>query len=120
MTGKITNGSGSIGGSGDEILIDTSQTVTHNSDGNKSMSISASITLDITWSGTKIGTISGSDTMTLTKIPRQTTITTFTVSKRDETSFTFNWKTADTIDYVWYSTNNGTNWAGYDVTDGTS
>lgn len=120
IDGQNHEWSGSVGGSGDKTLIDTSQTVTHNSDGNKSISISASITLDITWSGSKIGTISGSDTMTLTKIPRQTTITTFTVSKRDETSFTFNWKTADTIDYVWYSTNNGSSWTGYDVTDGTS
>lgn len=58
--------------------------------------------------------------VTLEGIPRYTTITSFTVSKRNETSFTFNWNTADTIDYVWYSTNDGSSWAGYDVTDGTS
>ena len=58
--------------------------------------------------------------ITLDTIPRYTSITSFTVSKRNETSFTFNWGTADTIDYVWYSTDNGSNWTGYDVTDGTS
>lgn len=61
-----------------------------------------------------------SDTYVLPTIPRYTSITSFTVSKRNETSFTFNWKTADTIDYLWYSTNNGSSWTGYDVTDGTS
>ena len=58
--------------------------------------------------------------VTLETIPRYTSITNFTVSKRNETSFTFNWSTADTVDYVWYSTNNGSSWTGYDVTDGTS
>lgn len=58
--------------------------------------------------------------ITLETIPRQTSISSFTVSKRNETSFTFNWQTADTIDYLYYSTDNGSNWAGYDVTDGTS
>ena len=57
---------------------------------------------------------------TLTQIPRQTSITKFTVSKRNETSFTINWQTADIIDYVWYSTNNGSSWTGYNVADGTS
>ena len=60
------------------------------------------------------------DTIAMTTIPRQTSITGFSVSKRNETSFTFNWSTADTIDYVWYSTNNGGSWTGYDVSDGTS
>ena len=58
--------------------------------------------------------------ITLENIPRYTSITSFTVSKRNETSFTFNWGTADIIDYVYYSTDNGSNWTGYDVTDGTS
>jgi len=58
--------------------------------------------------------------VTLDTIPRYTSITNFAVSKRNETSFTFNWSTADTIDYAWYSTDNGSNWTGYDVTDGTS
>jgi len=58
--------------------------------------------------------------ITLDNIPRYTSITSFTVAKRNETSLTFNWSTADTVDYVYYSTDNGSNWTGYDVTDGTS
>lgn len=121
IDGQEFEWSGSIGGSGDKTLIEFKDiTVEHNSDGNKSIEIAASIDLNITWSGSYIGTISGNDTMNLTKIARRTSITSFTVSKRNETSLTFNWKTADTIDYVWYSTNNGSSWTGYDVSDGTS
>ena len=60
------------------------------------------------------------DIVTLETIPRYTTITSFSVSKRNETSLTFNWQTADTVDYIWYSTDWGTTWKGVDVTDGTS
>lgn len=59
-------------------------------------------------------------TLSLSTIPRETSITTFNVNQRDETSFTFVWQTADIIDYAWYSTDNGSTWAGYDVSDGTS
>jgi len=52
--------------------------------------------------------------------PAYTSITSFTVAKRSETTVTYNFTTADTVDYVWYSVNNGSNWTGYDITDGTS
>ena len=90
--------------------------IAHNSDGTKTIAVSGSFTDN----GNYLGSATASGNLTLTTIPRQTTITSFTVSKRNETSFTFNWGTADTIDYVWYSTNNGSSWTGYDVTDGTS
>lgn len=94
-------------------------TVSHNNDGTGSVNIAGSVTGP---SGTSLAgnTSSGNQTVTLDTIPRYTTITSFTVSKRNETSLTFNWKTADTIDYAWYSTNNGSNWTGIDVTDGKS
>lgn len=75
VNGTTYNWSGTIGGSGDKVLINKTQTVTHNSDGRKSISIQAQIDLNITWSGSWVGTISGSDTMTLTYIPRQATLT---------------------------------------------
>lgn len=90
--------------------------IAHNSDGTKTIAVGGSFTDN----GNYLGSATASGNLTLTTIPRQTTITSFTVSKRNETSFTFNWGTADTIDYVWYSTNNGSSWTGYDVTDGTS
>ena len=53
-------------------------------------------------------------------VPRYASISSFSVAKRDETSVTFNWKTNATVDYVWYSTNNGSSWTGYNTPDGTS
>lgn len=111
--------SGTIGGSGDKTLISKTQTVTHNTDGTKSISISASIDLDISWSGSQIGTISGSATMALTKIPRYATISQ-SLNNKTETSIVMNWSSDSIIDYIWYSTNNGSSWSGVDVTDGTS
>lgn len=109
--------SGTIGGSGDKTLISKTQTVTHNTDGTKSISIAASIDLDITWGGVSIGTISGSGTMTLTKIPRYATVTQ-SLAARTETTISMNWTSDSTIDYIWYSTNNGSSWVGINITDG--
>lgn len=71
-------------------------------------------------SGTSFTYAETNQIITLETIPRQTSISSFTVSKRNETSLTFNYQTADIIDYVYYSTDNGSTWTGYDVTDGTS
>lgn len=109
----------SIGGSWVEVARTTLNNAKHNDDGSGSATVSGSVTGP---SGTNLSgiTSSGSSGITLDKIARYTSIKSFTVSKRDETSLTFNWQTADTVDYVWYSTNNGSNWTGVDVTDGTS
>ena len=77
--------------------------IAHNSDGTKTIAVSGSFTDN----GNSLGSATASGNLTLTTIPRYTTITNFTVSKRNETSLTFNWGTADTIDYAWYSTDNG-------------
>ena len=52
--------------------------------------------------------------------PAYTSITGFSVGALSETSVRFNWSAANTVDYVWYSTNNGSSWTGVDVADGTS
>lgn len=119
INGVTYNWSGTIGGSGDKTLISKTQTVTHNSDGKKTINISASITLDITWSGTYLGTISGSGTMALTNIPRYATVTQSNPSKT-ETAITMKWTSDATVDYIWYSKNNDSSWTGINVTDGTS
>ena len=112
------NTSISVGSSWIE-MAKVSTTVSHSSDGSKSVAISGSITGP---SGTALAgkTSSGSNSVELDRIARYTSITSFSVDKRDETSLTFKWQTADTIDYAWYSTDNGTTWTGYNVTDGTS
>lgn len=111
--------SGSIGGSGDKTLISQTQTVKHNDDGTKTISISASITLEITWDGSYVGTISGSGTMDLTNIARYATVGQ-TLSAKTETEIIMNWTSDATIDYIWYSSNNGSSWTGYNTPDGKS
>lgn len=95
-------------------LLSGTAEISHNNDGTKTFN--ANFTA---WLYSNFNTSANGD-FELPTIPRQTSITSFSVSKRDETSFTFNWSTSDTIDYVWYSTNNGSSWTGYDVADGTS
>ena len=70
INGTTYSWSGSIGGSGDKTLISKTQTVKHNDNGSKTISISASIALNLTWSGSYVGTISGNGDMALTNIPR--------------------------------------------------
>ncbi len=69
VNGTAYSWSGSIGGSGDLVLISKTQTVYHNADGSKTISLSASIVLDITWSGEWVGTIRGNGTMQLSTLP---------------------------------------------------
>ena len=61
-----------------------------------------------------------SGTYQLDVAPAYTSITGFSVGALSETSVRFNWSAANTVDYVWYSTNNGSSWNGVDVADGTS
>ena len=120
INGTTHSWSGTIGGSGDLTLINKTQTVTHDSDGTKEdMSISAKIQLDVNWGGTQIGTISNSGTMDLSDIPRYATVTQSLASKT-ETTITMNWSSDSIIDYIWYSTNDGSSWTGINVTDGKS
>lgn len=119
INGTTKSGSGSIGGSGNKTLLSGTMTIPHNNDGTKTLSFSGSCQLDITWSGTQLGTISGSGSMTLTKINRYATVTQTLVSKT-ETALTLKWASDATVDYIWYSTNNGSSWTGINVTDGTS
>lgn len=119
INGTTYSWSGTIGGSGDKTLISKTQTVPHNNDGSKTISLSASISLNVTWSGTYVGTINGSGSMVLTKIPRYASCNQ-TVANKTETSISINWSSNAIIDYVWYSSNDGSSWTGIDVSDGTN
>ena len=57
--------------------------------------------------------------MKLTDIPRYATAVQSLASKT-ETTIKINWSSNATIDYLWYSINNGSSWAGINVTDGSS
>ena len=56
-------------------------------------------------------TNSYSDTLPLTQGNRQTTVSQSLASKTP-TSITMNWSTTNTVDYVWYSIDNGSTWTG--------
>jgi len=64
------------------------------------------------------------DGVNLTAIPRATSIRKFEILQRNETSFTANWETADTIDVIWFqyrkSGDSYSNWLYRNVADGTS
>ena len=81
----------------------------HNSNGSKSISFSFEV-----WDNVSAnylpGSASGSGSMDLTTIPRYASITSFSVSKLDETSVKFNWGADASCDWAWYSTDGGNNW----------
>ena len=92
-----------------------SKVVTHNSNGSKSITISAYFDT----AGTSTGTVTASGTATLSTIPRYATASQ-SLSSKTETSITMKWSSDSTVDYIWYSTNNGSSWTGKNVTDGKS
>lgn len=89
----------------------------HNSNGSKSISFSFEV-----WDNVSAnylpGSASGSGSMDLTTIPRYASITSFSVSKLDETSVKFNWGADASCDWAWYSTDGGSTWANLDGNTG--
>ena len=72
--------SGSVSGSnGGSVVLRTQRvTITHNSNGTKSVALSGNITsLGLNWMGTNVGTMSVSGTANLNTIPRATTMSAF-------------------------------------------
>lgn len=59
------------------------------------------------------------NTTALTNIPRYAT-SNQSLNSKTETTITMNWSSDATVDYIWYSSNNGSSWTGIDVTDGKS
>ena len=96
-------------------LISTWDTVIkHDGSGNASIPISAYHN-----SGIGLGNASVSGTYTCDTIPRYAT-SNQSLNSKTETTIKMNWSSDNTIDYIWYSTNNGSSWTGVDVTDGKS
>lgn len=65
----------------DKKVYTTTVTIPHNSDGTKSFSISCTLGIDVTLSGTKYTKVNTSDTITLTTIPRTTPVSTSGTAK---------------------------------------
>lgn len=72
---KVASGTTTIGGSGTKVIKTGTTTISHNADGTKTFSFSFSQQVDITWSGSWIGTITGSGSGSLNTLPRATTPT---------------------------------------------
>lgn len=83
--------------------------IPHYSDGTGSLSFSFDFVDGTSYSYTP-GNASASGSMSLTTIPRYASITSFSVSKIDETSVRYNFSTDATCDYAWYSKDNGSTW----------
>ena len=93
-------------------LLSKTYTVPHNSDGTKTTTISANVGGDVMFGN-------GSASVTLDKIPRYATANQ-SLSSKTETSIVMNWSSDSIVDYIWYSTNNGSSWTGINVSDGKS
>ena len=91
-------------------LFQKSFTVKHNANGSKTVKISVNV-------GGNVIYASGSATCNLDTIPRYASITQ-SVKAKTETTATIKYVSDAVIDYLWYSTNNGTSWTGIDVADG--
>ena len=91
-------------------------TIQHGSDGSKT------ITMQGAWSTSHSTYISGgsvSGIVALPVIPRYATVNQ-TLTAKTETTATIKWTSDSTIDYIWYSTNNGSSWSGINVADGSN
>lgn len=93
-------------------------TVSHNTNGSYSASKSGSFT---TTASSTYSLKSGSASVTVAPatIPRYAT-SNQSLNSKTSSSITMNWWSNNTIDYIWYSTNNGASWAGVSIAEGTS
>lgn len=99
---------------GETVLNEITGTVTHDSNGAKSVYSSANFT-STPWGWNA----SVEASCILPTIPRYAT-SNQSLNSKTETTIKMNWSSDNTIDYIWYSKNNGTSWTGVDVTDGES
>lgn len=88
-------------------------TVSHTSDGTKSIKVSLSTAIYTSTVTEK------EETWSLDKIQRYATVTQ-SLNSKTETSITMNWSSDSTIDTIKYSTDDGTTWTEKNVTDGKS
>ena len=98
----------------DTVVASGTKKLYHNSTGNKSFS--ASVEAGIY---TYARNCSGSGSWELPTIPRYGT-SNQSLNSKTETTIKMNWSSDNTVDYLWYSKDNGSTWTGVDVTDGKS
>lgn len=111
-TTQKTSGSFTLAPGKTITLLSKTYTVKHNDDGTKKVTITANV-------GGNVIYANGSATVTLDTIPRYATVAQ-SLNSRTENAATIAWTSDSTIDYIWYSTNNGSSWTGINVADGKS
>jgi hypothetical protein len=87
--------------------------VPHRADGTKSIAVRFSTAIYTSAESEYSGTL------TLDPIPRYGTVS-HSLNSKTETSIKMNWSSDSTVDYIWYSKDDGSNWTGVNVTDGKS
>lgn len=96
----------------DTVVASGTAEIIHDTDGTKEFSASAEAGIYYYAVNCR-----GSDSWDLTPIPRYATVTQ-SESEKTETSIKMNWASDSTVDYIWYSADNGSNWTGVNVSDG--
>jgi len=95
-------------------------TVTHKSDGTLSGYLKVIFTKGSTTSAyAPASGNSSTDWTALTNIPRYAT-SNQSLNSKTSSSIKMNWSSDSTIDYIWYSTNNGSSWTGVGSVNATS
>lgn len=89
-------------------------TIAHATDGTKTFKASAEAGIY-----DRAVNCTGSGSWALDPIPRYGTVS-HSLNSKTENTVTMNWSSDSAVDYLWYSTNNGTSWTGVNVADGTS
>lgn len=96
-----------------------SQTVTHDSTGKKTITLAGSWNKGASPSSFITGGSVPSTSVTLPTIPRYATVSQ-SLGGKTETGITVKWSSDSTIDYVWYSINNGSSWTAVGSVNATS
>lgn len=94
-------------------FFDKTLDIPHNSDGTKTLTVSVHIDHE------RFSATSHSANFGLTNIPRYPSVSQ-SLNTKTLNSIKMNYSSDSTCDYLWYSTNNGANWTGVDIADGTS
>lgn len=105
----------SITENGWTLAVEGTATISHDSDGKKSITISASGSISVA----SLSSTTCSGKAVLDTIPRYAT-SIQTLNSKTETTITMNWSSDSTVDYIWYSKDGGSTWVAVGSVSATS
>ena len=112
ITLSIPGNTSSSGGSYIKVF-EASKEITHDSNGDKTLTVGFYMTNVETGSGANAFKVAKTtSSATLTTIPRYLTINSFDITNKTETSFVVNWSVSDPRSGTYYSLDGGANWIG--------